>query len=462
MGGRHRALAASVVSDALALAAAVVVASTFDQRVDLPGGTGLHPPWPAAAWLAMASSLTFVGLHGRRTRGLGEELRLAITGITVGVSLVVVSAFILGSTLPRGSILLTWVTGIAFLVTERRIFRTVIRSLHRRGRLRRAVVVVGADAEARSFAEAVGRTDADGLAVAGFVGIHGGEVDPALAGSILGYIDRLPELVRLHGIEEVLVPASVAAGGDLSHVIGALDGVAVRLSLASGLEGFLASRLHVRQLGGLPVVAVDRNELRPVSSGVKRAFDLAMGSALLLVFSPVLAACAVAVCLDSRGGPFFGQQRVGIGGRVFTMWKLRTMVDGAERSVEALRASNDGHGLLFKMRDDPRVTRIGRVLRRWSLDELPQLWNVVAGQMSLVGPRPPLPEEVARYDERIRRRLLVRPGMTGLWQVSGRQEASFEDYVRYDVLYVQNWSITLDLSILLRTIPAVLRGRGAY
>lgn len=462
VGGRHATLTALVVSDALALAAAIVVASALGQRLDLPGRPGLGAPWPAAVWLALATGLSFVGLHGRRTRSPAEELRLSIAGITVGMSVVVVAAFSIGSTLPRGWVLLTWVTGTAFLVTERWITRSVIRSLHRRGKLRHAVIIVGADAEARSMADAVGWTDADGLVVAGFVGIDGGEIDPTLDGSILGDLERLPELVRLHRIEEVLVSPKVAAGEDLSHVIGALDGLPVRLSLASALDGYLASRLHVQPLGGMPVVAVERNELRPVSRIVKRAFDVAVGGALLLVFMPVMAVCAVAVRLDTRGGAFFGQPRVGVGGGAFTMWKLRTMVKGAERSVEPLRASNEGDGLLFKMRNDPRVTRIGRLLRRWSLDELPQLWNVVVGQMSLVGPRPPLPEEVARYDERIRRRLLVKPGMTGLWQVSGRHEASFEDYVRYDVVYAQNWSLALDLSILLRTLPAVLRGRGAY
>jgi exopolysaccharide biosynthesis polyprenyl glycosylphosphotransferase len=459
---RDAARAVSAVSRALALAAAVVVASALDHRVGSPDRNGSLEPWPVVAWVAMTLGLAFVGSHGRRTRDPTDGLALSVAGATVGMSLVVVAAFSIGYALPRGWVLLTWMAGMAFLLTERLIARTVIRVLHRRGRLRHAVIIVGADAEARSMAHAVGRTDADGFDVAGFVRIDGCEVDPALAGSILGDLWRLPELVRRHRIEEVLLPPNVAAGENLSHVIGALDGLPVRLSLASALDGYLVSRLHVRPLGGVPVVTVERNELRPASRSLKRAFDVTIGGVLLLLFLPLIAMCALAVRLDTRGGAFFGQRRIGIGGRAFTMWKLRTMVEGAESSVGALRAHNTGHGLLFKMRNDPRVTRVGRVLRRWSLDELPQLWNVVAGQMSLVGPRPPLPEEVARYDERIRRRLLVKPGITGLWQVSGRHENSFEDYVRFDVLYVQSWSLALDLSILIRTLPAVLRGRGAY
>jgi lipopolysaccharide/colanic/teichoic acid biosynthesis glycosyltransferase len=183
---------------------------------------------------------------------------------------------------------------------------------------------------------------------------------------------------------------------------------------------------------------------------------------LLVVAAPLIAACALAVRLESPGPAFFRQSRIGERGRPFVMWKLRTMQDGADKLHVKLQSRNEYDGVLFKIRDDPRITRVGRFLRRTSLDELPQLFNVVAGHMSLVGPRPPLPLEVARYDERLGRRLLVKPGITGLWQVSRQRKLSFEDYVRYDLMYVQNWSIALDLYILARTIPAIISRRGAY
>jgi len=197
---------------------------------------------------------------------------------------------------------------------------------------------------------------------------------------------------------------------------------------------------------------------------VKVAFGRAFALVLLLLAAPLMAAIALAIRVDSRGGVLFRQQRIGQNGRPFPLFKFRSMYHGAGAQVGALVASNeaDPHGLMFKIRHDPRVTRIGRWLRRYSLDELPQLLNVVRGEMALVGPRPPLPEEVARYGEEARRRLLVKPGITGLWQVSGRSDLSWEDTLRLDLYYVENWSLALDLQILARTFMAIVRARGAY
>jgi exopolysaccharide biosynthesis polyprenyl glycosylphosphotransferase len=195
---------------------------------------------------------------------------------------------------------------------------------------------------------------------------------------------------------------------------------------------------------------------------VKAMFDRVGATALLIVLSPVLLALALAVRGNSAGPVLFRQVRVGKDGREFMMYKFRTMYTDAESRLGELRHLNEGDGVLFKMREDPRVTRVGRWLRRFSLDELPQLLNVARGTMSLVGPRPPLPDEVAVYPDDLRRRLAVKPGMTGLWQVSGRSDLSWEDAVRLDLRYVENWSLSLDLVILLRTLSAVTRGAGAY
>jgi lipopolysaccharide/colanic/teichoic acid biosynthesis glycosyltransferase len=183
---------------------------------------------------------------------------------------------------------------------------------------------------------------------------------------------------------------------------------------------------------------------------------------MLLLALPIIGIAALAVKIHSRGPAFFRQRRIGLRGRAFTIWKLRTMIVDAEQKLTEMVEGNGTDELLFKLREDPRVTRVGRFLRRSSIDELPQLLNVVMGQMSLVGPRPPLPDEVARYDEMLGRRLLVKPGITGLWQVSGRAELGVDEYVRHDLLYVQNWSFALDLYILAKTVPAVISGRGAY
>jgi exopolysaccharide biosynthesis polyprenyl glycosylphosphotransferase len=196
---------------------------------------------------------------------------------------------------------------------------------------------------------------------------------------------------------------------------------------------------------------------------VFKAFvDRTLALLALLIAAPLLAMIAIAIRLNSRGPTFFRQVRVGQGGREFAVFKFRSMVVDADALLTTLAGHNETNGLMFKMRQDPRVTRVGRFLRKWSLDELPQLINVLVGDMSLVGPRPPLPSEVARYSGDVRRRLLVKPGMTGLWQVSGRSDLSWEDGIRLDLYYVENWSLAADLTILWKTVGAVIKGRGAY
>jgi exopolysaccharide biosynthesis polyprenyl glycosylphosphotransferase len=234
----------------------------------------------------------------------------------------------------------------------------------------------------------------------------------------------------------------------------------VDLHLSTGLLGVAASRVAVQRFGDAPVLGLRRVELTGFQQTVKRAFDLVVAGLLLVALAPVIAACALAVRLDSPGPVLFRQRRVGRGGREFTMHKFRSMVPDAERHLAALVPRNQADGPLFKLRGDPRVTRVGRVLRAWSLDELPQLLDVLRGDMSLVGPRPPLRGEAANYGAWLPNRLRVKPGVTGLWQVSGRHQLSFEDYVRYDLFYVENWSLVMDLFIFLRTIPTVLRRSG--
>jgi exopolysaccharide biosynthesis polyprenyl glycosylphosphotransferase len=209
-------------------------------------------------------------------------------------------------------------------------------------------------------------------------------------------------------------------------------------------------------------LSVNVLQLTRFQAAAKRACDVAISALGLLVLLPLFAAVAVAVKATSKGPVVFRQERVGLRGRPFTLLKFRTMVAGADRLLDELRGRNEADGPLFKLRKDPRVTRVGAILRRYSIDELPQLWNVLKGEMSLVGPRPPLAGEVALYEEWQHDRLEVRPGITGLWQVSGRSELSFEDYVRLDLFYVENWSIAYDLFILSKTVPLLVSTRGAY
>jgi exopolysaccharide biosynthesis polyprenyl glycosylphosphotransferase len=220
-------------------------------------------------------------------------------------------------------------------------------------------------------------------------------------------------------------------------------------------------RLHVANVEGLPLLRLTHPTFAGAPKLLKGAIDRVSALLILLLIFPLLLGIALAVRSD--GGPaFFRQTRVGLGGREFRVLKFRSMVVDAEAKLDELRSRNEGAGLLFKMRHDPRITRVGHLLRKYSLDELPQLFNVLTGSMSLVGPRPPLPSEVAGYERAAARRLLVKPGITGLWQVSGRSDLSWEQTLRLDLRYVENWTLALDAQILLKTVRAVLSGDGAY
>jgi exopolysaccharide biosynthesis polyprenyl glycosylphosphotransferase len=236
----------------------------------------------------------------------------------------------------------------------------------------------------------------------------------------------------------------------------------IDLIVSSSLVDTAGDRITVRPVDGLPMMHIEHPRLIGGRRLIKSFFDLSVAALLLVLLSPLFLVLALIIKLDTGGPVFFRQVRVGRGGEVFRMYKFRTMHVDAEQRVAAMSQANQAAGVLFKMRDDPRTTRSGRLLRRHSLDELPQLINVLMGDMSLVGPRPPLPSEVEQYPQDMRRRLVVRPGMTGLWQVSGRSDLSWEDSIRLDLRYVENWSLTVDLVILMRTAMVVMRGSGAY
>ncbi|GHF81069.1 sugar transferase [Streptomyces filamentosus] len=242
-----------------------------------------------------------------------------------------------------------------------------------------------------------------------------------------------------------------------------LEGSDAEMVVAPVLMEVAGPRLHVDAVLGIPLLRVSMPAFTGGRRAVKGIVDRLGAALLLLLLAPLMAAVALLVLLDSRGGAFYRQRRVGKDGQEFTILKFRTMVVGADGAARAaLAEQNEGAGPLFKLRRDPRVTRVGAVLRRYSLDELPQLFNVLTGSMSLVGPRPPLPEESAAYGPDIRRRLLVKPGLTGLWQISGRSDLPWEEAVRLDLRYVEDWSLALDTVILWKTLRAVLHGQGAY
>jgi exopolysaccharide biosynthesis polyprenyl glycosylphosphotransferase len=276
-------------------------------------------------------------------------------------------------------------------------------------------------------------------------------------------LDDVLDVARRYGADAVAVTtASETAAEYLRRLSWQLEGSGLDLLVAPGLIEVAGPRLHIRPFEGLPLLAVEQPRFEGWPRVIKGALDRAMATLAILFLAPLLLAIALAVRLSGPGPVLFRQERIGQGGQQFRMLKFRSMVPGAESLLDQLRDANVSDGLLFKIREDPRVTPVGRWLRRYSLDELPQLFNVLTGSMSLVGPRPPLPEEVARYDSSVSRRLLVKPGLTGLWQISGRSDLPWEETVRLDLRYVENWSLAMDALILWKTWRAVLTQSGAY
>ena len=341
------------------------------------------------------------------------------------------------------------------------------KNLHRQqraGRNVRRVIVVGSGYAATDLYSVLNREAHSGMRVIG-VCVPRADADLAMDSGIavLGELDQVPELVRTYNADAVAVTTGDATRHSyLRELSWALEGIGVELLVHPGLIEVAGPRMHIRPYVGLPLLHVEQPHFNGWRRFVKRAADLLLTGLGVLVVSPVLAAIALAIKLDDGGPVIFRQTRVGLDGSTFTMLKFRSMHVDAEDRLAELRADNPNIGLMFKMEDDPRITRVGRFLRKFSLDELPQVFNVLAGSMSLVGPRPPLQSEVDVYEHHARRRLLVTPGLTGLWQVSGRSLLSWEETVRLDLRYVENWTFTLDLLILWKTFFAVVKRQGAY
>ena len=339
--------------------------------------------------------------------------------------------------------------------------------LHRRqraGRNLRRVVLVGSPDSVSDLRNVLEREQHHGMEVVGACVSDAAAARADLAGvDVLGDLGSVASVVRTLGVDAVAVTGGEATRQNyLRELSWALEGVPVELLVHPGLIEVAGPRMHIRPHVGLPLLHIEQPHFTGWRRFVKRAVDLTMTTLGLLAISPLLLAVAAAIKLDGGGPVLFKQHRVGLDGSTFTMWKFRSMYVDAEQRLAELRGKNPAIGLMFKMTDDPRVTRVGKFLRKFSLDELPQLFNVLTGSMSLVGPRPPLQSEVDLYETHAHRRLLVTPGLTGLWQVSGRSLLSWEETVRLDLRYVENWTLTLDLLILWKTFFAVLARRGAY
>ena len=363
----------------------------------------------------------------------------------------------------RGFVLVAFPTGTLLLLLGRWTMRRWLVGQRGKGRLSDRVLLVGDREHVAGLVTALGRAPDAGYNVLGAC------VDHATGGKVAGVPVLGPETEALDRARELAVDViAVSSSTGLGHLglrrLGwALEGTEIDLVVAPGIMDVAGPRLLTRPVQGLPLIHVEAPTFAGPQRVIKTVLDRLGALVLVVLLAPVLVAVAVAVRLD--GGPaLFTQERVGRDGRAFKMFKFRSMTTDAEELLPELLTANEGAGPLFKLHQDPRVTRVGAVIRRYSLDELPQLINVLRGEMSLVGPRPPLPREVAEYETDTQRRLLVQPGMTGLWQVSGRSDLSWEESVRLDLYYVENWTPVLDLMILWRTFQVVVRPKacGAY
>ncbi len=326
-------------------------------------------------------------------------------------------------------------------------------------------IVLGSGERARRIARNLETGSRGRTRVVGFLDDDPSDGDRRALGDLyLGRLDRLPEIAASYAVDWVIygLPRRFLAHDSTANAIGLCETLGIDLTIPVDLFDTRAAHVVRRDVAGLPAISFSVHGRHPVwQFALKRAVDVAGSLFLLALSAPVWLAVALAVKLDSPGPIFFVQPRCGRYGRVFPFLKFRTMVTDAESRKAALRQLNEKSGPVFKMQRDPRVTRVGRILRKYSIDELPQVLNVLVGHMSLVGPRPPVPAEVEKYELDHRGRLSMRPGLTCLWQVSGRNEIEFEDWVKLDIEYVERWSLLLDMQILLATFPAVISGRGA-
>ena len=416
-------------------------------------------------WIAWVGA---AGGYDPRFIGLGsEEFRRIINAAFSLTAAIAILSYAFKVDFARGYVLIAVPALGAADTAARYLLRKRLHRQRKRGLHMRQVTVAGHPAAVADLIVQLRRERFHGLEVT-----NACVVGDTVTGDTLTEVAGVPVLGGLADTARV----AAATGADTVAVLACpeMDGVTLRrlawelekegtdLCVAPALMDVAGPRTTIRPVAGLPLLHVDHAELTGAKWAVKSFFDKAIATVALGLLSPLLAVITIAIIVRDGGPVLFSQTRIGKDGQPFTVLKFRTMVPDAELRKQEILALNEGDGLLFKMRRDPRVTGTGAWLRRWSLDEFPQLFNVVLGEMSLVGPRPPLPAEAARYGDDVRRRLVVKPGMTGLWQINGRSDLSRDDAVRLDLRYVENWSLALDLQILWKTCAAVAKGRGAY
>jgi exopolysaccharide biosynthesis polyprenyl glycosylphosphotransferase len=450
-----------------------VVAAFVGRFVITDGGLPVGGITPASLMVSGLIIVTWIVVLGAyRTRdarvvGVGAtEYKRVVAASALTFGLLAIFFVIAKIDIARGFFVIALPLGLASLIVARWTWRHWLTRQRRYGRYLSQAIVVGrrndVDYVVRQIARKSGAAyNVVGVAledtVAQLVKIGGRELP------VVSDIDNVAKAVSALGADVVIVAGQPSGRSEFIRDLGwELEGTAAELVVASRLTNVAGPRIHIRPVEGLPLMHVELPQYEGGRHAMKRALDFVVSGFALLFLMPLMLVIAMFVRLDSNGPIIFRQERVGRGGQPFTMLKFRSMVQTAEDDLAGLLDQNEGAGLLFKMKNDPRITNVGKILRKYSLDELPQLINVFLGHMSLVGPRPPLQSEVSGYEENVHRRLFIKPGLTGMWQVNGRSNLSWEESVRLDLYYVENWSMTGDLIIMWRTIKVLVNPEGAY
>jgi exopolysaccharide biosynthesis polyprenyl glycosylphosphotransferase len=389
-----------------------------------------------------------------------EEFRRILNASLMSVGFIVGAAFVAQFHALSRLWVLSVLTFVPLcLLLERTVARRIFARLRREGRIGRRVLVVGTDPEAIGLMHSTQRHPELGYEVVGFVGPD--DIGTRGGCEVLGGFEDTQPVLEQSGANGVMISLASVEPILVNRLTRQLSDAGYHVALSSGLRDIDIVRFRAQDVGGHTLIYVEQTMREGWRAIAKRVFDVSFSIIALVLLSPLLLVTAIAVRLDSQGAVLFAQERVGRDGRRFHMLKFRTMVADAEERKAELLERNEADGPMFKIADDPRITRVGAVLRKLSIDELPQFVNVLRGEMSVVGPRPALPAEVEQWSEDVHDRLRVLPGITGMWQVSGRSDTTFDEYKRLDLYYVDNWSLAHDLRIVARTAAVVLAGRGA-
>ena len=457
--------------DVVAVAVVLTLAGVGRERlgvfapslVDFMPAVAAATPVIAVFWV---SAIAVMGGYEAQVFGAGtDEYRRVVNAALLTVAVIGIGCYLLQFDLSRGFYVLVLILGPTVLLLGRAALRLTLQRARSRGLMSQKVLIVGTDAHVDEVSAVLKRESWLGYDVLGALTPAGHEdVSTPTGVPVLGTVSEVAATAHEVNADVVFFAGgAVTSAAQLRQTAWELEHSACQVVVAPSLTDVSRERVRVRPVGGLPLLHLEKPRTAAAGRKAKRTFDIVGSFTLLVLLSPVLLVAAAQVWLHDRGPIFFKQQRIGRGGVTFDCWKIRTMVTDAEARLAQLHEElGVERGIFVKFKSDPRITPPGRWLRRLSLDELPQLLNVLRGDMSLVGPRPQVAHEVALYDRVMARRLQVRPGMTGLWQVSGRADLSLEEAMRLDLYYVDNWSMIQDLNILVRTIRAVFGSTGAY